>query len=179
MLGRAAPEFFSLPLESKLRSTSEVPYQGYIGQVPPPHANESMRIDVVDSPISVQNLTGLVWPQGNPLSRSGGDGAEDDSPELGGRSEALRRSHELTDHDFGLSHYGVPVNQETKIALFPHLDLNLLSIVCQHEIGGLEFQTADGSWVNAEPSPTSVHVTTGLAFQKEALPPPGARLVEP
>ncbi|KAK8955212.1 hypothetical protein KSP40_PGU020408 [Platanthera guangdongensis] len=127
MLGRAAPEFFSLPLESKLRSTSKVPYQGYIGQVAPPCQREH-----------AHRRRGLAdrRPEFHPPRVAARESHFLDLVEMVQKmilqSLGVDQKHydalvNLIDHDFGLSHYGVPVNQETKIALFPHLDLNLLS----------------------------------------------------
>ncbi|XP_020693350.1 probable 2-oxoglutarate-dependent dioxygenase AOP1 [Dendrobium catenatum] len=64
-----------------------------------------------------------------------------------------------------LSEYGVPLNQDTKIGLDPHKDPNLVTVVCQSKIEGLEVQTFDGDWVSVKPSPNSVTVIVGQAFQ--------------
>ncbi|WVZ99688.1 hypothetical protein U9M48_044951 [Paspalum notatum var. saurae] len=37
-----------------------------------------------------------------------------------------------------------------------HQDTNLLSVVCQHEVEGLEMQTRNDKWVLIKPSPTSL-----------------------
>ncbi|KAL6848896.1 hypothetical protein ACP4OV_021479 [Aristida adscensionis] len=46
-----------------------------------------------------------------------------------------------------------------------HQDANLLSIVCQHEVDGLEVQTKDGEWYPIKLSPTSLVVMVGNALR--------------
>lgn len=63
-----------------------------------------------------------------------------------------------------LAEYGVPLDQETKIAMGSHVDPNLITIICQHQIEGLEVQTKDGEWIHVEPFPNSLTVVIGETF---------------
>ncbi|KAK8950047.1 hypothetical protein KSP40_PGU019422 [Platanthera guangdongensis] len=175
MLGIAALELFSLPLESKLRSISDDAYHGYIGQIP--HlAYESLNINDVDSPIAVHDFTHLMWPEGNstfsntvvafakPLQELVEIVQKMILQTLGVEKHYDSLASSIT-YALRISEYGVPLNQETKIALDPHRDPNLLTVVCQHKIGGLEVQTTDGDWIIVQPSPNSVTVMVGLGFQ--------------
>ncbi|OAY86108.1 putative 2-oxoglutarate-dependent dioxygenase AOP1.2 [Ananas comosus] len=79
--------------------------------------------------------------------------------------EKYFQSHiESLEYAVRLSEYGVPLDRETKIAMQSHVDPNMITIIAQHEVGGLEVQAEDGSWIAVEPSPDSFVVMTGEAF---------------
>lgn len=65
LFGRAMRELFELPLETKTRSASDKPYQGYIGQIPT-MAYESLRVDGAPDLEKVEEFARLMWPQENP-----------------------------------------------------------------------------------------------------------------
>jgi hypothetical protein len=54
----------------------------------------------------------------------------------------------------------------------PHQDTNALSIVCQHEVAGLEVRTKGGEWIRVEPSPASLVVIVGNALRVRLAAPP-------
>ncbi|KAK8950499.1 hypothetical protein KSP40_PGU016779 [Platanthera guangdongensis] len=178
MFGSAAPELFSLPLESKLRSISDDAYHGYFGQIP--HlAFESLIINGVDSPIAVQDFTRLMWPpEGNSTFCNNVTAFAEPLRELVEMVQKMIFQSLRVDqkqqasfassitHSLRLSEYGVPLNQDTKIALDAHLDPHLLSVICQHKIGGLEIQAMDdGNWIVVPPAPASVTVIAGQSLQ--------------
>jgi len=68
-------------------------------------------------------------------------------------------------HLFRMSEYQAPSAAEKTIRFGSHQDTNLLSVVCQHEVEGLEMQTRDGQWVLVNPSPTSLVVMVGQALR--------------
>ena len=68
-------------------------------------------------------------------------------------------------HLFRMSEYQAPSAAEKTIRFGSHQDTNLLSVVCQHEVEGLEMQTRDGQWVLVRPSPTSLVVMVGNALR--------------
>ena len=175
MFGSALPEIFALPLETKQRLKSEDLYQGYIGQIP--HlAYESLSFDDPLSPTAVDEFTKLMWPEGNSSF----------SKTVDAFAKALHELMEMVEkmiveslgvekhydsfkssitYTVQLSEYGVPLNQDTKIALDPHKNPNLLTILCQSKIEGLEVQTFDGDWVRVKPSPNSFTVIVGQVFE--------------
>lgn len=65
----AMEELFELPLETKLRNVSKKPFHGYVGQYPQAPLYESMGIDEANVSENVENLTSVLWPQGNPTFR--------------------------------------------------------------------------------------------------------------
>ena len=69
-------------------------------------------------------------------------------------------------HLFRMSEYQAPSAAEKTVRFGSHQDTNLLSVVCQHEVEGLEMQTRDGQWVLVKPSSTSLVVTVGQACKE-------------
>jgi isopenicillin N synthase-like dioxygenase len=68
-------------------------------------------------------------------------------------------------HLFRTSEYQAPNAAEKTVRYASHQDTNLLSIVCQHEVEGLEMQARDGEWIVVKPSPTSLVVMVGQALR--------------
>ncbi|KAH0461297.1 hypothetical protein IEQ34_008872 [Dendrobium chrysotoxum] len=156
MFGSALPEIFAQPLETKRRLKSDELYHGYIGQIP--HlAYESIAFDDPLSRTTVEEFTKLMWPEGN--------------SNFCKKVEAFAKAlHELAEmvqmmivESLGVEKHYDPL--DTKIALDPHKDPNLVTVVCQSKIDGLEVQTFDGDWVSVDPSPNSLTVIVGQAFQ--------------
>ncbi|KAJ1264208.1 hypothetical protein BS78_09G245500 [Paspalum vaginatum] len=68
-------------------------------------------------------------------------------------------------HLLRMSEYKAPNAAEKTVRYGSHQDTNLLSVVCQHQVEGLEMQTRDGEWVLVKPSPTSLVVMAGNALR--------------
>nr|XP_019703879.1 probable 2-oxoglutarate-dependent dioxygenase AOP1 [Elaeis guineensis] len=68
-------------------------------------------------------------------------------------------------HGVRLGEHGIPLDQETKIAMVSHVDPNMMTIICQHQVKGLEVQTKDGEWIDVEPLPNSFTVVIGEVFE--------------
>ncbi|KAL5229857.1 hypothetical protein ABZP36_028633 [Zizania latifolia] len=73
--------------------------------------------------------------------------------------------NESTWHLLRMSEYKAPNADEKWIGYVSHQDTNSLSVVCQHEVDGLEMQTRDGEWILVKPSPTSLIVMVGNALR--------------
>lgn len=48
--------------------------------------------------------------------------------------------------------YKGPQTTETKLGLNGHTDKNIVTILYQNQVEGLEVQTKNGEWINAKPS---------------------------
>lgn len=48
--------------------------------------------------------------------------------------------------------YNEPQTTEAKTGLYPHTDLNFVTILYQHQVEGLELQTKQGQWISVKPS---------------------------
>lgn len=57
--------------------------------------------------------------------------------------------------------YKGPETTETKLGLNAHTDKNILTILSQNQVEGLEVQTKGGEWISVNPSPGSFIVMIG------------------
>lgn len=57
--------------------------------------------------------------------------------------------------------YEGPKTSENKLGLNAHTDKNIVTILCQNQVDGLEVQTKDGHWINVKCSPDSFIAMTG------------------
>ncbi|WVZ60015.1 hypothetical protein U9M48_010088 [Paspalum notatum var. saurae] len=182
----ALGELFALPVDVKRRNSygPDKPMHGYLAGIPDlTTAYESLAIaDRVD-PDRVRAFADLMWPDG------GGNagfcetvhGAAKRFAEL---EEAVRRMlleglgvagyhdalGESTRHVFRMSRYQAPGSaaegKGKEVRYGTHQDCNTLTVVCQHQVDGLEVQTRGGAWILVRPaSPASVFVMAGNALR--------------
>ena len=57
--------------------------------------------------------------------------------------------------------YKGPETTDTKLGLSAHTDKNIVTILCQNQVDGLEVKTKDGEWINLKPSPHTFIVMIG------------------
>lgn len=66
LFGKCVKELFELPLEIKMKNTSNKPYHGYIGNIPD-RAYESLNVDNANESEGVEEFSALMWgDEGNP-----------------------------------------------------------------------------------------------------------------
>ncbi|CAJ1913639.1 unnamed protein product [Sphenostylis stenocarpa] len=163
-------ELFDLPLETKQRVASSRPYRGY---VQPVEIYESMGIEDANVHEKVENLIKILWPQGKPsFSKNLLFFTEQVSRldqmirkmilESLGVEKYLDEHMNSTNYLARLIKYEGPQTNEPKVGITDHTDKNLLTILCQNQIDGLEIQTKSGDWIKYKPSTsTSFVVVTG------------------
>ncbi|CAI0422549.1 unnamed protein product [Linum tenue] len=155
-------ELFDLPLQTKLRNVSKKPFHGYVGQYPQAPLYESMGIDDADALEKVETLT-KTWPQGNPSFRL----SEFDQTvrkmivESFGLEKYMDEHIDSTNYLLRVMKYKGPQTPDTKIGLYAHTDKNIVTILYQNQVEGLEVQTKDGGWIKFQPSPNSFIVMIG------------------
>ncbi|GKV35774.1 hypothetical protein SLEP1_g43994 [Rubroshorea leprosula] len=120
---RSLEELFNLPLQTKLRNVCEKPFHGYVGQYLQVPLYESMGIDDANVIEKVEELTKILWPEGNA--------------------------------SFRVMKYNGPQTTEAKLGLNARTDKNIVTILYQNEVDGLEVKTKTGEWINVKPSPDS------------------------
>ncbi|KAL6900835.1 hypothetical protein ACP4OV_005511 [Aristida adscensionis] len=167
LFGRAAPEFFALPMEAKRRLVSG-PINGYIGPRPAAPAYESARVweVAVDGGGVVRNSADVVWPDGIPAFCDVISACAKNMLDLQKTLETMileglgvREEHVVGAHlrslnySVRLSHYGSLAEMGNEMFMEAHKDCTVLSLLAQHDVGGLELQVEGGSWlaVPAEP----------------------------
>ncbi|XP_010500907.1 PREDICTED: probable 2-oxoglutarate-dependent dioxygenase AOP1 isoform X2 [Camelina sativa] len=165
-------ELFDLPLQTKLRNVSKKPFHGYVGQYPMVPLYESMGIEDPDVAERVNAFTKPLWPQGN---NSFSTRIHTFSKKLSDLDITIRR---MIMESFGLDKYidehlhstnyllrvmkyKEPDTEETKLGLNAHTDKNIVTILYQNHVEGLEVQTKDNNWIKVKPSKDSFIVMIG------------------
>ncbi|GLT54216.1 hypothetical protein SLA2020_274330 [Shorea laevis] len=187
----AIEELFDLPLQTKLRNVSKKPFHGYVGQYPMVPLYESMGIDDANISEKVETLTNVLWPQGNP---SFCNAIQSFSEQLSELDQVIRRMvleslgmEKYLDEHMGSTNYLLrvmkykgPQTSETKLGLSAHTDKNIVTILCQNQVDGLEVKTKDGEWIDVKPSPDTFIVMIGdslLAWANGRLHSPYHRVM--
>ncbi|KAL8557626.1 hypothetical protein ACS0TY_004905 [Phlomoides rotata] len=168
-------QLFDLPLHTKTRNTYDTPYHGYNGHSSSVPLYESLGIEDSSSPGKIDAFTNLMLPQGNPtFSKSVKSFAE----QLNELDKTVRRMileslglEKYEDEHMDSTHYVVKFNKydgpgscETKLGLTSHTDKNIVTILYQNEVSGLQIQTKDGDWITVAHSPNCFIVLAGEAF---------------
>ncbi|XP_021298679.1 probable 2-oxoglutarate-dependent dioxygenase AOP1 [Herrania umbratica] len=168
----ALEELFDLPLQTKIRNVSKKPYHGYVGQYPQAPLYESLGIDDANIIEKVEAQTRTLWPDGN---KSFSNIIQSFSKQLSESDQMIRRmileSYDLekymdehmdsTNYLLRLMKYKGPKTTKTKLGLHSHTDKNIVTILYQNEVEGLEVQTKDGKWFDVKPSKGSFIVMIG------------------
>ena len=68
-----------------------------------------------------------------------------------------------------MKYKGTESNYETKIGLHSHTDKNIVTILYQNHVQGLQVKTKDGKWINFQPSPDSFVAMIGDSFHVSNL----------
>ncbi|CAN1302866.1 Probable 2-oxoglutarate-dependent dioxygenase AOP1.2 [Linum perenne] len=162
---RSVEELFDLPLETKLLNTSKRPLHGYVGQYPSLPLYESMGIDHADVLENVESLTNSLWPHGNPFFSS--KTIQSYAEQLSGLDNIVRQ---MIVERYGLEKYmdehlnstilllrmmkySPPTTlEQAQEGLNPHTDKDMITILCQNEVDGLEIQSKSGDWIHFKPS---------------------------
>ncbi|KAK5792707.1 probable 2-oxoglutarate-dependent dioxygenase AOP1.2 isoform X1 [Gossypium arboreum] len=149
----AMEELFDLPLHIKSRNVSEIPYHGYIGQHPKIPLFESIGFDDADVIEKAEAQTRTFWPQGNPsFSKT----IQSFTKQLTELDQMIRRmilesfqvekyvdEHmDSTGYLLKVMKYEGPKTSGTQVGLGAHTDQDVVTILYQNEVNGLE------AWLN-------------------------------
>ncbi|KAF9612984.1 hypothetical protein IFM89_004788 [Coptis chinensis] len=168
-------ELFDLPLQTKFQNRSSKPFHGYVGQYPMVPLYESMGIEDAPALEIAENFTNMMWPEGNANFCKTVYSYSKQVTEL---DQVVRRmvleslgvekyydEHvESTTYLLRVMKYKGPQTNETKLGLNSHTDKNIVTILSQNQVHGLEVQTKDGEWIDVKVSPNSFVVMIGDSF---------------
>ncbi|KAJ3677503.1 hypothetical protein LUZ60_003227 [Juncus effusus] len=170
LFGSVVPEIFELPLERKQMNTSNM-HLGYIGKITDVEY-ESLRIQDAVNPLSVEKFAQMLYPEGNQLFC---DTISSYAQRVRSIEQMVERmifqslgvekycdSHlESLIYGLRLASYGDLQDNEAKVSMPSHTDQNLITIVRQNGIEGLEVLSKGGEWIRVVPSPDSFTVMFG------------------
>ncbi|PIN09641.1 Iron/ascorbate family oxidoreductase [Handroanthus impetiginosus] len=168
-------QVFDLPLQIKLRNRSDKPYHGYVGQYPLVPLYESLGIEDALSPGKIEGFARLLWSEGNPSFSESVKSFSEQLSELDkivrkmvleslGLGKYMEEHMESTSYLVRVQKYDGPQSHEAKLGLTSHTDKNIVTILYQNEVRGLEVLTKDGQWISAEPPLNSFVVMVGESF---------------
>lgn len=78
-----------------------------------------------------------------------------------GVEKYLEEHMNSTNYLLGVMKYKGPQTSDTKVGLTTHSDKNIVTILYQNEVEGLEVMNKDGKWISYKPSPDSFVVMIG------------------
>ncbi|KDP37167.1 hypothetical protein JCGZ_06223 [Jatropha curcas] len=174
---RDIEELFALPLETKMRNVADMHNGGYIGKATFTPLFESLGfLDPIDLE-KIERITDALWPEGKP---SFSKNMQSYSVQVLGMEKIMRTmileslglEKYLEEHinstttSLRIMKYDAPEPGEPQIALAPHIDQDMITILYQNEVGGLEVQSkVNGDWINVNLSPNNFLVLIGETFQ--------------
>ncbi|KAE8705076.1 gibberellin 3-beta-dioxygenase 1-like [Hibiscus syriacus] len=169
---RALEELFDLPLQTKNLCVSDKPFRGYYAS-PPPTSYESISADDVHIAENVEQLlTTRLWPQGNmSFSKTMVSFAQlvmelektimRMISESFGVEKYVDELIDSTNYQLRAMKYEGSNTSEPTSGLVVHHDQNMLTLLYQNEVNGLEIQNKYGKWMSVKPSPNSIIVIIG------------------
>ncbi|KAG6788902.1 hypothetical protein POTOM_004980 [Populus tomentosa] len=154
-------ELFDLPLQTKRQHVSDIPFNSYHGKSPPPLQYESFGIEDPNIFENCNTFTNVLWPHGNPDFRKNINYFSTKVSEFEKLIrrmilESLSLGNYLDEHMSSTScvlrvmKYQLPQITEPTYTSKSHTDKNLITILYQNQVDGLEVQTKHGEWIGVE-----------------------------
>ncbi|KAK6778691.1 hypothetical protein RDI58_025409 [Solanum bulbocastanum] len=174
----SAQEIFEFPLETKMKNLSKkLPFNGYIGKLPTLPLYESVCIDELLQPGSVETFANIFWPEGNPEFCNVVKSYSKPLVELDemvkrmvleslGLQNYIDQFLDLTSFLLRLTKYNADQDEEigNKLGLGDHTDGNFLTIISQNQVNGLQILNKNGEWIDVDISSNSFIVLAGDSF---------------
>ncbi|KAI0510296.1 hypothetical protein KFK09_010901 [Dendrobium nobile] len=176
LLGLIVPNMFTMPVLNKLSDGQELPYHGaWFTKLGFPFL--ALQLTDPNSLINVQEYANSIWPQGNDFF------CNIVLKYAKHMQELMNMIHKMIVESLGLEdHYDSHMNslaysirfsnyyKDTlddgiNLALPSHKDPNYISIICPHNVEGLEVEAANGEWLQSKPMKNSFTVLVGEAFK--------------
>ncbi|XP_062115235.1 probable 2-oxoglutarate-dependent dioxygenase AOP1 [Humulus lupulus] len=166
-------ELFDLPTETKMKNISEEPFRGYLGKNPQVPLYEGLAIDRATSLEEVRKFVDLMWINGN---HHFCDIVHSYAKQIASLDEMATK---MVFESYGVEKHWKPVeavrshvlrflkydepkqDSDTTIRFVPHTDKNFTTILHQTEVGGLQVQAKDGTWISVHPKPSHFLLMAG------------------
>ncbi|KAB2032797.1 hypothetical protein ES319_D05G402400v1 [Gossypium barbadense] len=167
----ALQEAFDLPLQTKKLFVSDKPFRGY--SYSPSALFQSMAVDDAHIAENIEQcLTTSLWPQGNisfskTLASFGQLTSELEKKilkmilESFGLEKYMDGLTDTANYQLRIMKYEKPKTNEQTMMAPAHCDQNMMTLLYQDEVNGLEIQSKDGEWMNMKLSPSSFIVMIG------------------
>ncbi|KAJ6427273.1 hypothetical protein OIU84_022798 [Salix udensis] len=153
-------DLFDLPLETKRKNVSDLPYYGYVGNQPfIPSLYEGMGIDNAITLEGAEDFADTMWPGGN----------DHFCKTVLSYSMLISELEKM-----------FPEKTEANVGCDAHTDKSFITVLHQNQVSGLEVKSKDGQWMSFTPSPSSFIVIAGdalLAWSNERINAPFHRVV--
>ncbi|CAM8977834.1 unnamed protein product [Rhodiola kirilowii] len=168
-------QLFDLPLQTKMKNSSKKPYHGYAGQYPQVPLYESMGIDGANILEKTESFTEVLWPEGNPSFCNTVQPFAQRVTELDikvrrmvleslGLEKYFEEHKGSTNYLLRVMKYKGPKTADTELGLTAHTDKNIVTILYQNQVEGLEVLTKEGNWISVKPTEGSFVVMVGDSF---------------
>ncbi|KAG2330804.1 hypothetical protein Bca4012_040788 [Brassica carinata] len=168
----AMEKLFDLPVQTKQRNVSSKPFHGYLSH----NLYQSLGIEDANVAEKVNDFIQLLWPDhGNKSISEMMYKFSEQLVELDvmvrrmimesfGVEKYLDEHLNSTNYLFRMMKYTAPPDddvEEAKLGLRSHTDKNIITILHQYEVDGLEIMTKDGQWIKVKPSQHSFIIMVG------------------
>ncbi|CAF1715425.1 unnamed protein product [Brassica napus] len=168
----AMEKLFDLPVQTKQRNVSSKPFHGYLSH----NLYQSLGIEDANVAEKVNDFIQLLWPDhGNKSISEMMHKFSEQLVELDvmvrrmimesfGVEKYLDEHLNSTNYLFRMMKYTAPPDEdveEAKLGLRSHTDKNIITILHQYEVDGLEIMTKDGQWIKVKPSQHSFIIMVG------------------
>ncbi|KAF3656979.1 putative flavonol synthase/flavanone 3-hydroxylase-like isoform 3 [Capsicum annuum] len=175
MLG-TLKEIFEFPLETKMKNVSKKSFNGYLGQLPTLPLYESVCIDNLLQPGSVETFANIFWPDGNPDFCNVVKSYSKPLVELDemvkrmvlenlGLKDYVDEFLDLSSFLLRLTNYKAAEGEDgNKPGIGDHTDGVFLTIISQNEVNGLQILKKNGEWIDVNISSNSFVVLSGDSF---------------
>lgn len=185
-------DLFDLPLETKRKNVSDLPYYGYVGNQPfIPSLYEGMGIDNAITLEGTEDFADTMWPGGNDhfcktvLSYSMlVSELEQMVVRMVFESYGVYQHHDShkdsTTYLFRMMKYRGPEKNEANVGGDAHTDKSFITVLHQNHVSGLQVKSKDGQWMSFKPSPSSFIVMAGdalLGWSNDRINAPFHRVV--
>ncbi|KAG8379887.1 hypothetical protein BUALT_Bualt07G0136000 [Buddleja alternifolia] len=170
-------ELFSLPKETKMKNSSDIPGFGYGANYPRMPIFEYLGIQDGGTLEAAKKFTNLMWPHGHDkfcetiysyyklLLELDHTVVKMVASSYG--LDIYKHCDPLIQSSFYLSRfmkYHTPGENENNVGLVPHTDKSFMAIIGTNDVKGLQIETPDGEWIDFEPSPSKYLVIVGEPF---------------